>query len=319
MNGCGRWVPLLKRWLCHAEVTIDLECLDPILVKSGQPTIDGPDMVPVVSMRSGEREYFIPGSSLKGAFRSHTEKLIRTLKPNSVCAPYIRRSQDADSLNDLHQSCSTALRPKQKAEAYRLSCPTCRTFGSLSFGGRLSPSDALPVGPKPIVEERDGVAIDRFTGGAARGAKFNMLVITAGTFRTTLTLRNFEFWQLGIVHILIEDLSQGLIRIGSGKSRGLGRVKGNLVNYKVSYVKPQEELCGIGELCTLEERRSYGFHLAEYRTPSLGEPQVRGLQHVYNITDRYHEFSPVLAKAFIDFVEQGYKPDWLTQIKRGVR
>ncbi len=199
---------MLNRWLCHAEITVDLECIDPILVKSERPTIDGPKMVPVVSMRRSEREYFIPGSSLTGVFRSHTERLIRTLKPNSVCVPYIGAEKQADPKNDIHRSCSRRLEKCTKADAYRLSCPACRTFGSLEFGGRLSPSDAWPVGQKPIAEERDGVAIDRYTGGAARGAKFDMLVITAGTFRTTLTLRNFELWQLGIVQVLLEDLSR---------------------------------------------------------------------------------------------------------------
>lgn len=308
---------MLKRWLCQAEVTVDLHCLDPLLVKSGQPTLDGPDMVPIVSFRHGEREYFIPGSSLKGVFRSHIERLIRTLNQESVCVPYINNPRNDDPRNDLHMSCSARMRKvSNTAERYRLSCPACRTFGSLSFTGRLTVSDALPVGKKPIVEERDGVAIDRFSGGAARGAKFNMTVISAGTFRTTISIRNFELWQLGLLQIFLSDLEQGLIRIGSGTSRGLGRVQGTVERYSISYVQAQDSLVGLGELCTPEERSMYGLYTSQHTPMPLGEAEVRGLHHRYDVADRYQEFLPTLTQVFIDFIKQGYSPNWLTQIKK---
>ena len=34
---------MLRKWLCQADVTIRLQPIDPILIKSGYATLDGPD------------------------------------------------------------------------------------------------------------------------------------------------------------------------------------------------------------------------------------------------------------------------------------
>jgi len=73
------------------------------------------------------------------------------------------------------------------------------------------------------------VGIDRLTGGAFPGALFNLEVVSAGTmFTTDIHLRNFEIWQLGMVLLAVQDMADGLLQVGSGKSRGLGSVKGEI-------------------------------------------------------------------------------------------
>jgi len=69
------------------------------------------------------------------------------------------------------------------------------------------------------------VGIDRLTGGASHGAKFELEVVSTGvTFETDIHLRNFEIWQLGMLFAVMQDMEDELIRIGSGRSRGLGKV-----------------------------------------------------------------------------------------------
>ena len=59
---------MFKKWLCHAKVSLIIECIDPVLVKAGYATVDGPDSVPISSYRGGENpEYFLPGSSVTGS------------------------------------------------------------------------------------------------------------------------------------------------------------------------------------------------------------------------------------------------------------
>ena len=54
-------------------------------------------------------------------------------------------------------------------EVYRDSCPVCRLFGSTSFIGRVTISDAyLAKDCQQKTEQRDGVGIDRFTGGCSK-------------------------------------------------------------------------------------------------------------------------------------------------------
>ena len=173
---------MLRRWLCQADVAIVIEPVDPILVKSGHATMDGADMVPVSTFRGGKRIHYLPGSSLKGVLRSHLERIARTLRPGSVCLPY----------HDPNRSISIPVRVEQQsygcgfrspsngrtdaaAAAYADSCAACRLFGSLNFGGRFSIGDAYPLPEhEPNLETRNGVGIDRFTGGTVRGVLFDL-------------------------------------------------------------------------------------------------------------------------------------------------
>jgi hypothetical protein len=118
--------------------------------------------------------------------------------------------------------------PLNSETVYAESCPVCRLFGSTSFIGRVSIGDAYLAGNGTVrTELRDGVGIDRLTGGAAHGAKFDLEAVPSGVrFTADVALRNFECWQLGALLLVVQDLRDGLIRIGSGRSRGLGAVHG---------------------------------------------------------------------------------------------
>ena len=302
---------MLKRWLCQAEIALDLICVDPVLIKSGYATIEGPDMVPVVTYRQGKTEYLFPGSSLKGVVRAQGERIVRTLRKDMVCVPYCQKKEDACPKDDIHMACGSRLECVEEsvrsAEIYRHSCPACRTFGSLQFTGRAAIGDAYPVGTPPVVEDRDGVGIDRVTGGAVPGAKFELRVITSGTFRTTISVRNFELWQLGLLYYLLCDFKDERLRVGSGKSRGLGRVKGEVRSFRIAYPKETSRLSGIYELSAKEDQEAYGLFDSSSVAVALPQPPtVSGLRHTYDITDGWEEITKATAPMFNRFVETGY-------------
>src|SRR5439155_26379791 len=115
----------------------------PLLIKSGQPTISGPDMTPVLTFRNGQREVFLPGSSLKGVFRSHLEKIACSLKPHVVCYPFSGGKETEANLGqrqrDYRDSCGVILQKEQATNiVYGKSCPACRLFGSTASIGRVS-------------------------------------------------------------------------------------------------------------------------------------------------------------------------------------
>lgn len=235
---------MLKKLVNEARFKMTITANGPLLVKSGHPTLVGPDMTPVLTFRHGESQVYLPGSSLKGVFRSHVEKVIRTIRQNAVvvCNPFLADGKE--------QNCGlgfTQLEKKRKAAkkveasngdeeaaslstefVYSKSCPACRLFGSTHFIGRVSIGDAYLVDesdPRPT-ETRDGVGIDRLTGGAADKAKFDLEVVSSGTaFSCDVLLRNFECWQLGALLLVLQDMNDGLVFVGSGKSRGLGAVR----------------------------------------------------------------------------------------------
>ena len=170
---------MLRNWLCQADATIEIEPVDPVLVKSGYATLDGADMAPVSTFRNGERVYYLPGTSLKGVLRSHFERIARTLQPGSVCLPYHDPRRNISVPVEAEQEsygCGYRSRDGNDtaAAAYADSCAACRLFGSLKFAGRFSIGDAYPLPDhQPVVESRNGVGIDRFTGrhGAGRAVR----------------------------------------------------------------------------------------------------------------------------------------------------
>lgn len=236
---------MLKKLVNEAYCTLRITTTGPLLIKSGRATISGPDMTPVLTFRNGRQEVFLPGSSLKGVFRSHVEKIVGSIKPRTVCDPFSEVEQQAVEQRqrsaDFRNSCGGLFTRlgKEKQDlrkafeertdvVYQHSCPTCRLFGSTGFIGRISIGDAMLVSTAST-EQRDGVGIDRFTGGASHSAKFELEVVSTGvTFETDIHLRNFEIWQLGMLFVVLQDMEDELIRIGSGRSRGLGKITAHI-------------------------------------------------------------------------------------------
>ncbi len=301
---------MLRRTICQADVTIELEPIDPILIKSGYATLDGPDMVPVMTFRNGQQTYYFPGSSLKGVLRSHLERIARTLAPGSVCIPYYdRRRQIPIPVESERNSDGCSFRSRSdadtSADAYSDSCAACRLFGSLKFGGRLSIGDAYPLdGHAPGLEQRNGVGIDRFTGGTVPGVLFDLQALVGGRFRTHVRLLNFELWQLAALNILMQDLADGMIAIGSGRSRGLGRVHGTVSDYKLAYFRPVEQLLGLFQLATDQERSAYGLHQWAPEPPiALAGGDRRGLRSEYDLTQNWQTILEPVTPAFEAFLK----------------
>ncbi len=231
---------MLKELHNECRIHLEIQPIGPILIKSGEATGVGADMTFVRTYRDGQQQVFLPGTSLKGVIRAHAERIGRTLEPHKICNPFNNFFNKRNNSPHGEPSCSDYLVKleeqakrevkahrrqgvRQPSDAYRDACPACRLFGSLGFGGRFNIADAYSAaGGEPTIEYRDGVGIDRFSGGASNGAKFQFEVITGGRFQTVLTVRNFEIWQLSWLFHVLQDMEDGLVSMGLGSSRGLG-------------------------------------------------------------------------------------------------
>src|SRR5437764_11796102 len=100
---------MLKKLMNEAYFTLRITTVGPLLIRSGRATISGPDMTPVLTFRNGRQEVFLPGSSLKGVFRSHSEKVVCSLKSRVVCYPFSGSENKESDLNrrqqDYRDSC----------------------------------------------------------------------------------------------------------------------------------------------------------------------------------------------------------------------
>lgn len=290
---------MLKKLINNCTIDLLLEPLDPILIKSGQATVHGPDMAFVETFRKGVRQVYFPGTSLKGVIRSHVERIARTLKPGSVCNPFAKNGPDV--------FCGVKLGKQDSAEkTYNKSCLACKMFGSTRYAGRVSISDAYPYECSPRPQMRDGVGIDRFTGGAFGGAKFNLEVVADGTFNTTISMVNFELWQLGLLAYVFKDMEDGLLSVGYGRSRGLGRFTASVLKADISYLSreplPDGEIWGVG--MALGEN-DYGIVPEDrVRLDTVVDGQRRGLRYNYsfsngNLTEMFTKVSTAFNKYLI--------------------
>jgi CRISPR-associated RAMP protein (TIGR02581 family) len=263
---------MFRRWLNRAAIRIAISPRGPVLIKSGQETADPtrPGMEFVRSRHAvhGDTVY-LPGTSLKGALRSQAERVLRGLDI-SICDPFDRFSlcrSGPPRERGGQQGGGRRPPPQSSAQIFVDQCPACRTFGSLRVAGRCNVEDAYPWDRAPeegaaanATETRWQVGIDRRTGQAQSSALFDLEVVVAGAFHTTIHLENFALWQLGLIGALLEDMNQGDVPIGFGKSRGLGQVGVEVTRVEVETLgRDGQRLLGAGALCPQGEARQYGL------------------------------------------------------------
>jgi len=204
----------------------------------------------------GKLPFYVPGSSMRGVCRAHLERALRSLDDPTnphICDPF--EELPAAAL----LSCSTALTarkalvPRKKDEAeihpYTLSCPACRLFGSTLQASRVNFSDGERYGAEGGLVQREHVRIDRRKGSVG-GPPLRFYGLEKTLFDFTITLHNFELAHVVLLGVLLSDLEQGHVTIGSGRNKGYGRVKLESCGISLTYFgleKPADELRGVAE------------------------------------------------------------------------
>jgi len=214
-------------------------------------------------LRNAAGEPFIPGSSLKGAFRATVARIVPNLGlqacdvfgDDNFClspqngqkgkdylavrrflGPGVPRSgggTDADKAREAlrrfgHEDWIGQLLTEDNLLTLLEEnlCPVCKVFGSPFYAAKAR-FDDLPVQDWfEITEIRDGVGIDRDSERAVENIKFDFEVVPAGTtFRFCLTVENPTAQDLGLIAIGLREMQEGMVRLGGIRSRGLGQCR----------------------------------------------------------------------------------------------
>lgn len=163
----------------------------------------GNEDVDLMIALDGQNRPYIPGTSLTGPMRA-----------------WLAQRQDEGTVNDLFGP------PQEKGS---------KNEGRASF---VLVEDGLILLPEDgMIETRDGVGIDRMTGAAAEGAKYDRAVIPNGAeIELAMAVEIAGEFGIdlikGIFGALLQALKEGEIRFGASKSRGLGLVKLETVTVK---------------------------------------------------------------------------------------
>jgi CRISPR/Cas system CSM-associated protein Csm3 (group 7 of RAMP superfamily) len=256
-----------KRIVNQCAITFRLIPNGPILIKASDQGADPtkPDMEFVDTYRSGKKEIYLPGSSLKGMIRAHAERIVRTVGREHPDSDHPGLLWANDPLNDDRGYLKTKeKKSRDGAGIYKYSCFTEQMFGNTSIASHVRIEDAYydPDAGMPLVlEERNSVAIDRFSGSTSGAGLFNFQVCTSGAFKTTIHFKNFTLAQLALIGLVLRDLNEGWIGVGFGKSRGLGFVSVDYLKAAVHYPTAclsNEKVTLMGSRRTLDRNRLYG-------------------------------------------------------------
>lgn len=228
--------PSHDRLTVRYSLTAELVAESALAVGAGAATSSAATASDLPVARDGAGRPYVPGSSLRGAWRAALESLLRGLdRPEvRVCDPF-----DADEASPL-RSCGArvqAERDKALAEAGEISeprafdlawqgsCEICRLFGHLFLASRVRVADlSLLAGTEPY--ERDGVGLDRDLKTAAKGVLYNFEALPAGSrFRLRIDVENADDSEIGLLLLGLGLFGDGFARLGGKGARGLGLVR----------------------------------------------------------------------------------------------
>jgi CRISPR-associated RAMP protein (TIGR02581 family) len=166
---------------------------------------------------------FIPGSSMKGAFRSAVERVAASLSAVRSCG--LLAGNDERCPNRANAELDEDLTSDQLIGHL---CDTCHLFGSQLMAAKIRFADlcVLEETWSGLTEVRDGVGIDRDSECAVPLVKYDYEVVpsqTAFQFRVVLENPDAERHELGLVAAGLRELESGMIPIGGIRTRGLGR------------------------------------------------------------------------------------------------
>jgi len=204
----------------------NLVALTAIRIGAGRSSTINSNDLPV--LRDAMGAPFVPGASLKGAFRARVESLIRAVQPAQAHDLLELEAWQRDIISKLKEDDELqADRPLSEA-IWKHSTLIDLTFGAPWVAGRIFFKDALVDRSLWFdqYEIRNGVALNRDTETVEQGLLYDYEVVPAGVrFAFELVLENAAPWQLGLILLALRPWQSGDVQIGGFRSRGLGHIQ----------------------------------------------------------------------------------------------
>jgi hypothetical protein len=109
----------------------------------------------------------------------------------------------------------------------------------------------------------------------------------------------------------LRDLEDKQIRIGMGKSRGLGRISATIDKFELSYFgREPGSLKGLFGLCTSEESKSYNFFPENGGLIALPSSKSSGLRYSYDLSSDWKESLNPTVEDFSEYIQKCKWPDF---------
>ncbi len=257
---------------------------DPSRTKQGNQGLANETLPDHAPLRDTQGRLLLPARSVRGAVRSQTEKIVRTLKPEAAC-----------SVVDPDDACAPIYYHSQRATL----CLTCQVFGAPGWSAPVEFSDFLPSAGSPSDERRqEFLAIDRFTGGGARHLKFDAVAVYRPTLAGTVSvdLNRVDPWALGLLALTLRDLIEGDIPLGFGAAKGYGACTATINDIRL----PRFDALPSGLTTILEK---YGATQSDFDSFDTTTPPSDAIQ--YAVMEFIEKFQQQVAAFQRTHAEQG--------------
>lgn len=268
-------------------ITGELHLIHGLHIGSGR----GDDRTDALVVVNGRNEPIIPGSSLRGALRSHTERLMSALhaagSPFWACGLYESETpNDRICLGNLnHQRSESAYKELLKREENdpdviwremgRYICDACRLFGAGSVWASPLRFTDLPLRSGGDRQIRHGVGIHRDTGTAAPGIKYDREVVDAGSiFEFEAIAENLDAAGQAVLALALGQLMGGEISLGGSTGRGLGSCELRKATVYWVDMRQRDQLVAYltaGPSATRQSKFPHSQPLADFVAAQLGQ------------------------------------------------
>ena len=209
-----------------------LELKSAMHIGGGDINLRGTDS-PIVLTPEGDP--FIPGSSLKGVFRSTVEKLVGAIPNQTTCSLFEGTcpTADQDNFNNRRRNGNWGEAKLARILNDEL-CDTCKLFGSPFSASKIFFSDLYVDEWAEATQVRHGVAIDRDSERARDQHLYDYEVASVGsTFKMEIILEDPSDTDLRLACVSLNEFVSGMGGIGGMRSRGLGNCQViDLVGYE---------------------------------------------------------------------------------------
>ncbi len=249
---------------------------------------------------SNELSVYMPAGTLKGALRRAAESVL--LDTGLDCC-------------SAEQPCSereTVKRAKDGPGVYRALCLACRLFGSRAMRSHVTVTDAFPP--------------TAYDPPLPRGPLMDE-TLTNLTFYSTLSLRNFERWHVGLLSLLIARINLAEVQIGANRSQGMGCVALRYLTLTLIYPgleatsqqrqALQSRIHGVGQL--LGPKNPYGYTYPDLAAvadlPESSEFDMGMGVSAVTISAESTEEDPNAAHALIDNVLTNQAITWGSYVR----
>ncbi len=206
------------------DVTFAIPGGQDLLVGDGQGMLHTIEFQRVIAA-DGDEQLRLPGSSLRGAMRAWVSRL--AARERHAIAD--TRERRAESKCEKGEGTGRGFATEDEKTAWSndpdsIPCPVMSLFGSLYKKGRIHVADACIPVPKPAMQTRTHVSIDRISGGASDGFLFDSEVLAAEKdlkpFVVRIDIDQPSDDEARWIAQTLQAIDMGLVRIGSSKSAG---------------------------------------------------------------------------------------------------